>query len=315
MSRYLDPKADVVFKKIFGDHPHLLISFLNAVLPLAADGHIVSLTYLTNEYIPKIPSLKRTIADVRCVDEQGRVFIVEMQINWTDSFKQRLLFETSQAYVNQLEKGEEYHLLQPVYGLGLINTIFDRESSEWYHHYQLVNVVKPVREVIEGLQLVFIELPKFQAHGAADDIRLLWLRFMREVHQKVTEVSPELLAIPAIHEAVDLAEEAAYTPSEMLAYEQYWDAVSIEKTFKHDAYVAGMAKGIAEGKAEGIAEGKAEGKAEGIAEGKAKGIAEGVDSTLQAIDLLRAGESVEAVSAKTNIAPDVVEKLWRSMTK
>ncbi len=24
MSRYLDPKADVVFKKIFGDHPHLL---------------------------------------------------------------------------------------------------------------------------------------------------------------------------------------------------------------------------------------------------------------------------------------------------
>ena len=29
MSRYLDPKADVVFKKIFGEHPKLLISFLN----------------------------------------------------------------------------------------------------------------------------------------------------------------------------------------------------------------------------------------------------------------------------------------------
>jgi len=25
MSRYLDPKADVVFKKIFGEHPNLLI--------------------------------------------------------------------------------------------------------------------------------------------------------------------------------------------------------------------------------------------------------------------------------------------------
>lgn len=24
MSRYLDPKSDIVFKKIFGQHPHLL---------------------------------------------------------------------------------------------------------------------------------------------------------------------------------------------------------------------------------------------------------------------------------------------------
>ena len=30
MSRYLDPKADVVFKKVFGQHPHLLISFHNS---------------------------------------------------------------------------------------------------------------------------------------------------------------------------------------------------------------------------------------------------------------------------------------------
>ena len=56
MSQYLDPKADVVFKKIFGDHPHLLISFLNAVLPFKSDDEL----------------------------------IVEMQMNWTDSFKQRL---------------------------------------------------------------------------------------------------------------------------------------------------------------------------------------------------------------------------------
>lgn len=28
--RYLDPKNDLTFKKIFGEHPHLLKSFLNA---------------------------------------------------------------------------------------------------------------------------------------------------------------------------------------------------------------------------------------------------------------------------------------------
>ena len=138
MSRYLDPKADVVFKKIFGDHPKLLISFLNALLPLPTNSPIVSLTYLQNEQVPVIPEFKRTIADVKCTDAQGRVFIVEMQMNWTDHFKQRLLFGTSQAFVKQLEKGKEYKFLQPVYGLGIVAEIYEKTTSEWYHHYQLV---------------------------------------------------------------------------------------------------------------------------------------------------------------------------------
>src|SRR3990167_4918215 len=138
MSQYLDPKSDVVFKKIFGDHPHLLISFLNAVLPLEPNQHIVELSYLPTEQIPMIPAFRRTIADVKCKDAQGRVFIVEMQMNWTDSFKQRLLFGTSQAFVKQLGTGQDYKLLQPVYGLGIVAEIYEKTIPEWYHHYQLV---------------------------------------------------------------------------------------------------------------------------------------------------------------------------------
>ncbi len=125
MSRYLNTRSDLVFKKIFGEHPHLLKSFLNAVLPLSDDKKIVELSYLPTEQIPEIPVLKRTIVDVKCTDKQGRMFIVEMQINWTDSFKQRLLFGTSQAVVKQLAKGEDYHLLQPVYGLGIVSATYD----------------------------------------------------------------------------------------------------------------------------------------------------------------------------------------------
>lgn len=32
-SRYLDPKIDLAFKRVFGQHADLLKSFLNAVLP------------------------------------------------------------------------------------------------------------------------------------------------------------------------------------------------------------------------------------------------------------------------------------------
>jgi hypothetical protein len=34
MARYLDPKNDLTFKQVFGEHPNLVISFLTALLPL-----------------------------------------------------------------------------------------------------------------------------------------------------------------------------------------------------------------------------------------------------------------------------------------
>lgn len=46
LMRYLDPKADLTFKKIFGEHKDLLISLLNALLPLADDEQIESVEYL-----------------------------------------------------------------------------------------------------------------------------------------------------------------------------------------------------------------------------------------------------------------------------
>lgn len=263
MSRYLDPKADVVFKKIFGDHPHLLKSFLNAVLPLDVGHEIVNLKYLPTEQIPQIPAFKRTIADVKCEDNKGRVFIVEMQIEWTDSFKQRLLFGTSQAVVKQLEKGEVYQLLQPVYGLGLVADTFDK-TPEWYHHYQLVKTGATTKDIIEHLQLIFIELPKFPVQSQDEkNLKLLWLRFLREINEKTVDVSQDLLDIPEISEAITLSEEAAYTPGELNSYESYWDAVRSEKTLMLGKYEEGVAKGKADGKAEGLAEGLAEGELKG----------------------------------------------------
>lgn len=35
--KYLDPKTDLTFKKVFGNHPDLQISLLNALLPLEED--------------------------------------------------------------------------------------------------------------------------------------------------------------------------------------------------------------------------------------------------------------------------------------
>lgn len=52
MAKYLDPKADLTFKKGFGEHKELLISFLNAILPLHEGKEVVDIKYLSPELVP-----------------------------------------------------------------------------------------------------------------------------------------------------------------------------------------------------------------------------------------------------------------------
>jgi predicted transposase/invertase (TIGR01784 family) len=264
MTRYLDPKNDLVFKRVFGEHPAILRSLLNALLPLPVDGQIVSLEYLPTEQVPLLPLLKRTIVDVRCKDQSGRQFIVEMQMNWTAAFMQRVLFTTSKAYVKQLEKGEQYELLQPVMGLSLLDDVFD-SSPEFYHHYKIVNVAAPER-TIEGLQLVFVELPKFRASGDNTTLKEAWLRFLRETGasdepEHLRRLKDELASqSPDIEAALSLSGEAAFSRAELEAYDRYWDVIRSERTLISGKYNDGLRAGREEGRREGREEGREEGR-------------------------------------------------------
>lgn len=72
MAKYLDPKADLTFKKIFGEHPDLVISLLNALLPFSEEQRITEIEYLPAEMPPEKPLFKNTIVDVRCKAIDGR---------------------------------------------------------------------------------------------------------------------------------------------------------------------------------------------------------------------------------------------------
>ena len=76
------------------------------------------------------------------------------------------------------------------------------------------------------------------------------LRFLREINEKTKNVSQDLLDVPEISEAVDLAEESAYTLGELNAYETYWDNVRTEKTLLLGRYEEGEAAGEAKGRME-----------------------------------------------------------------
>ena len=252
MRKYLDPKADLTFKKVFGEHPDLVISLLNALLPFdKPEEEITWIEYLPPELVPKNPLRKNSIVDVRCRDKRGRQFIVEMQMVWSAEFRQRVMFNASKAYVSQLGNGEDYDLLQPVYSLNLVNETFEPEMEEYYHYYRMVHI-EHSDKIIDGLHLIFVELPKFTPHSYSEKrMQVLWLRYLTEINDKTREIPKDLLDNPEINKAVSEIEESAFTEAQLSGYDKFWDTISVEKTL----YNSGVRKGLEEGREEGREEG------------------------------------------------------------
>ena len=235
MAKYLDPKADLTFKKIFGEHKHLVISLLNALLPLKDGERVDSIEYWPADKIPdRTEAEKYSIVDVCCKDNKKREFIVEMQMTWTESFKKRVLLNASKAYVAQTNKGMAYKSLQPVYALNFVNATFLDGVEDYYHYYHLVHD-KYTDQVIDGLHLIFIELPKFKPTTFSErKMQVLWLRFLTEIDEYTKEVPAELLENAEVNEALEIVEIAAFSDAEMRAYDKFWDRVSTQRTYEEE---------------------------------------------------------------------------------
>ncbi len=251
--KYLDPKADLTFKKIFGEHERLAISLLNALLPLDEGKQIEHLEFIPTEMVPENPLKKNSIVDVHCRETGGREFIVEMQLNWNNEFKNRVILNAAKAVVKQLKKGEDYTLLKPVYSLNFINDAgFDTETEKFYHDYALVDVADTQRR-LEGLRFVFVELQKFKPQSVAErKMAVLWLRFLTEINERTAEVPTELMENPDTRQALQILEKSAYTEAQLYAYEQFWYAVVDERVLIEGGYKKGREEGRAEGLQQGL---------------------------------------------------------------
>jgi predicted transposase/invertase (TIGR01784 family) len=202
--------------------------------------------------VPVNPDKKDTIVDVRCKDKDGRQFLVEMQMYWTDAFRQRVLLNTCKAYSLPADRGEKYSELKPVYTLSLVNDIaFPELPNDFYHCYMMTHS-KYKEYTIDDIEMIFVELPKFKPNTVLDKkMAVLWLRFLTEINEHTKEVDKELLMDDNVAKAVSLVEESAYSDAELWAIDRYWDSVSRERTIMSEKFLKGEAKGREEGRAEG----------------------------------------------------------------
>ena len=109
LSKFLDPKNDVAFKKVFGSEKHkdILIHFINDILELEGNNQIEDVEFLSPIQDAEIASKKQSIVDVLCRDKNGVQIIVEMQVAPTKGFEKRAQYYAAKAYSRQLNKGQE----------------------------------------------------------------------------------------------------------------------------------------------------------------------------------------------------------------
>ena len=270
--RYLDPKADLTFKKVFGEHPDLVISLLNALLPLKKGEEIQSVEYLTPFHAPDNLFFNENVVNVKCTNNNGSHFFVQIQTFWAPSFSLHVKPNSSKAYISKLGKRIGMNYQEPVFSLNLVREIVDADVDNYYHFYDIVQDDLTER-IIDNFHLVFVELPKFTPHTMNEKkMQVLWLRYLTEIDGYMETVPQELLDNPEINKAMEVVEESAFSPEQLLGYDKFWDIIRTETTL----YNSGVRQGREEGEAIGLEKGREEGRAEGREEGREEGRAETV---------------------------------------
>ena len=306
--RYLDPKADLTFKKVFGEHPDLVISLLNALLPFQTkEEEIQSVEYLTPFHAPDNLFFNENVVNVKCTNNNGSHFFVQIQTFWAPSFSLHVKPNSSKAYISKLGKRIGMNYQEPVFSLNLVREIVDADVDNYYHFYDIVQDDLTER-IIDNFHLVFVELPKFTPHTMEEKrMQVLWLRYLTEIDGYMETVPQELLDNPEINKAMEVVEESAYTPEQLLGYDKFWDIIRTENTL----YNSGVRQGMEKGRLEGREEGRLEGMELGVQKGRKEGREEGQkdEKIANARKMKSYGLALEMISDITGLTIDEVRDL------
>ncbi len=234
---FADPKTDFIFKRIFGSEPHkhLLIELLNVLLELEEGQLIEDLSYLSAE--EKIPreEMKLSIVDVRCIDQRKTQYVVEMQLFNVAGFEERVIYNASKAFTQQLKTAEDYHKLKGVVGVTICDFFLWPDKpvpgsftlpiggakvdktvpmlSRWRMQEQHSGTLG-----LAQVQYVFLELPKYTAGPHPADLVDKWALFFRDA-ENLDVIPPELDEEP-FREAFEIARIAQLSEAEYEFYEK-----------------------------------------------------------------------------------------------
>ena len=223
--RYINPKIDLAFKKIFGssDTKDILINFLNAIL-YEAQPVIENLEIIDSPPVNQGFGAQETQLDVKATINGDKIALIEIQLINVPSFGNRVLYNAAKSYSLKLTGEERYEKLKTVISL----KIADFEMFENQPEFRSRFVFKEKEQQFDcpdtEIELVFIELPKFSKQLAElETTAEKWIYFLKNIG--TLETVPETMStVPEINKDLRIASEENFTQAELtqLQNQELW---------------------------------------------------------------------------------------------
>jgi predicted transposase/invertase (TIGR01784 family) len=292
-SRYLNLLTDFGFKYVLADEKNkqLLINLLNEII--GGEKPIVDIRYLPQEQLGLRRKARKAIFDIFCENDRGERFITEMQVGKQTYFMDRSLFYSTFPIQTQAKKGVWNFKLKPVYHIGLLDFIHDKENDFLVNHFAITNK-ETHKTVSEALNFITIELPKFNKSPEELENGLdCWLycfRNMGHLKERPKEIKGAIFDL-----LFEVAEINKLTPKDMEVYEkslaEYSDVRLMMECNFEEGREEGMEKGIEKGMEKGMEKGREKERIEIARKG------------------IKGGISMEVISELTGFSPAQIRQL------
>jgi predicted transposase/invertase (TIGR01784 family) len=258
--RFISPKTDFAFKKIFGstDSQDILISFLNALI-YGGEPTIQDLQIIDPYSAGVVSGQKDSYLDVKAQITGNKTVIIEMQVLNVEAFEKRVIYNLAKTYANQLKIREGYPRLQPVIALTITDFKMFKEQSDVISHFVFKEKDKLFDYPHLQVEMFFVELPKFNKD--LDELTTLtdkWIYFMKN--------TPDLETIPATMEIVPELEKAFRIANQAnLSLEEFQNMEAQEMALEEERGI--ITRGIRDGIRDGLELAKIQLMQEGIEAG------------------------------------------------
>ena len=256
MARFIDPRVDWAFKRIFGseDTKECLITFLNG---LFEDELVIKdVTFAKTEKLGLRPDDRGVVFDVYCITDEGKHIIVEMQKKEQEYFADRALYYTARAIVQQGIRGIwDYHLA-PVYTVCFMDFVSQSPILKEFRTDLVLTDLQTRQRVSDRMRIVYLQLPLFDKHTEAEcmDIFDCWIYIVKNMN--MFEQMPFSEKYPVFRKLAEIGDLRKLSREELELYDEdiknMRDIYATRKFDEKKGIEIGMAKGMEIGMAKGM---------------------------------------------------------------
>ncbi len=193
----------------------------------------------------------------RAVDQRGAIYDVEMQLSTHSGLVKRIILYGCEVYAGQLEAGDDYSKLKPVFSICLLLGQLWDDSPKVHHAFRLEDRDSG-RLLGDTLEIHTLELGWYNLKESELETASLldrWLYWLLHAHQYDAQTLGSLFSQPEFQKATDSIDRIAKKTEDKAMYD------TREKAIRDQQWILNAAR--REGREEGREEGEIKGREEG----------------------------------------------------